>query len=189
MLKRLIIIGIILLNLNGCAVIAVGAAATVVGVTAAVVTDPRSSGVVLDDNTIATKLQMKYSSDYPNDNIYVTSYNKVILLTGQIANEKSKESIEFEAKATPGVKKIYNYLAVRLSSSFGARSNDTLTTSQVKTKIIGLEGVSSNDIKVVTTENVVYILGVVTQSQARKIADAAAGVNGVSKVVTLFDYK
>ena len=189
MLKKLIVMSLILSGLNGCAILAIGTVAVVAGVTAAVVTDPRSSGVVLDDNTIESKLQMKYSKDYPNDNIYVASYNKSILLTGQIANEHTKESIEFEAKATPGVKKIYDYLNVRLPSSFSARSNDTLITSQVKTKIIGLDGVSSNDVKIITTESVVYLLGVVTKEQATKVAEATAGVSGVTKVVTLFDYK
>ena len=189
MLKKVLFISILLSCLNSCAVLAIGTVAVVAGVTAVVVTDPRSSGVVLDDNTIETKLGMKYSDKYPNDNIYVTSYNKSILLTGQIANAQEKEGIEFEAKAMPGVKKIYDYLNVRLPSSFSARSNDTFITSQIKAKIIGLDGVSSNDVKIITTESVVYLLGVVTKEQAKKVAEAAAGVSGVKKVVTLFDYK
>ncbi len=174
--------------LNGCAIIAISTVAVVAGVTAVVTTDPRRSGTVVDDNTIATKIQSHISADFPDSNIYVTCYNGVVLLSGQASTKKAKDSATFDAKTQPGVKRIYNYLDVRLPQSFSSRTDDSFTTTQIKTKLLSLKDVSSNNVKVVTTDSVVYLLGIVTKANANAIASAAASVNGVTKVVTLFEY-
>lgn len=186
-LGKIILLGVMSIVVTNCAVIAVGAVGAAAGTTAVVASDPRLSGTVVSDNTIATKLKVKYS-DYDNANIYVNTYNGAVLLTGQIANAKMKESAEFEARVTPGVKRIYNYLQIRLPQSFASISTDSYTTTQVRAKILNIYGVKSNDIKVVTTDNVVYLFGVLTQVQARDVAEKAAHVNGVAKVITFFEY-
>lgn len=175
------------LCLGGCAAAIVGAVAAGAGTTAVVATDPRTSGAVVDDNTIETKLKLKYT-DYPDSNIYVHSYNGAVLLTGQIPNTNVKESAEFAAKSTPGVKQIYDYLEIRLPQSFTSATADSYTTTQVRAKILKLSGIDSNSVKVVTTNDVVYLSGVVTQEQAKQIATAAASVGGVKRVVTMFQY-
>lgn len=177
---------LLLLPLGSCAVVAVGAGVAAVGAGAAVATDPRTSGTVVDDNKIETKLKFKYA-DYDNANIYVNSYNGNLLLTGQVANKQMQKDAEFEAKVTPGVKKIYDYLDIRLPQSFAAISADSYTTTQVKSSILTIKGVTSNNVKVVTTNNVVYLLGVVTKTEGQQVATAAAQINGVTKVVTLFE--
>lgn len=182
-----VLLSVILALLNGCALLAVGAAGAAAGTTVAVATDARNSGTVIDDNTIETKLQLKYAK-YPNSNIYVTSYNDVLLLTGQVPNKATVESAIFEAKVTPGVVKIYNYLQTRLPQSIGSISNDSLITTRIRTKLIGLKGVQSNHVKVVTTNGIVYLFGVVTPQQAKDIATSAASVPDVKQVVTLFEY-
>lgn len=187
-IKHLIVIILFLPVLYNCAAVAVGAVAAAAGTTAVVATDPRSSGSIVDDNTIETKLQYAYNNNYKDANIYVNSYNGAILLTGQVPNARTRESAEFEAKSTPGVKQIYDYLDIRLPQSMVSRTTDSYTTTQVRGKILGISGVSSNNIKVVTTNNVVYLAGVVTRDQAAQVANAAASVNGVEKVVTIFDY-
>ncbi|MEN9391528.1 MAG: hypothetical protein RL017_826 [Pseudomonadota bacterium] len=175
-------------SLTGCAAVVVGAAvAGAAGTTAVVATDPRTSGAVIDDNTIQTKLKLKYAS-YPNANIYVNSYNGNVLLTGQIPDARTKESAEFQAKATPGVKQIYDYLAIRLPQSLFAASTDSYTTAQVRTKIFKIKAVEGNSVKVVTTDDVVYLQGIVTPEQATLVTNAAASTGGVKKVITLFDY-
>lgn len=185
---RVLAISVLLcLTLSACAVIAVGAVGAVAGTTAAVATDPRTSGVVVDDNTIETKLQYKYDK-YPNSNIYVTSYNGSILLTGQANDKKAIETAIFTAKSTPGVRQIYNYLDVRLPQSITAKTTDSYTTTQVKAKIFAIQGINSNDVKVITTDNVVYLCGIVTKDNGQKISKAAASIGGVTKVVTLFEY-
>lgn len=178
-----------LLYTSGCAVVAVGAIATAAGTTAVVATDPRNSGTVVDDNTISTKLQARLANNFSNSNIYVTCYNGAVLLTGQAKDSKIKQEAAFEAKTIPGVKQVYNYLEIRLNQGFSSRTEDAYTTTQIKTKLLGMNNISSNDIKVVTTNSIVYLLGIITKEQAKQVADTAASINDVSKVVTLFEYK
>ncbi|HMT03341.1 MAG TPA: BON domain-containing protein [Burkholderiales bacterium] len=176
-------------SLQGCAAVAVGAiAAGAAGTTTIIATDPRSSGVIVDDNTTETKLHLNFSQNLSDANIYVNSYNGVVLLSGQAPTEATKSKAGFTTKAMPGVKQLYNYLDVRLPQSYVARSEDTFTTAQVRAKILSLKGVSSNNIKVITTNSVVYLLGVLSVDQAKQVANVAAKTNGVSKVVTLFEY-
>ena len=173
--------------MGGCAVAVVGVVAAAGTTTAVVATDPRTTGSVVEDNTIETKLKNQYSS-YPNSNIYVNSYNGNVLLTGQSPDARARESAEFVAKVTPGVRQIYDYIELRLPQSFSSRSADSYTTTQVRGKILKIDGLPSNSVKVVTTNDVVYLEGVVTQIQAKQAATAAASVGGVKKVVTLFEY-
>ncbi len=170
----------------GCAAVAVGAV-VVASTGATVATDPRNVGVVLDDKSIQRKLENIYSG-YRDSNIYVNSYNGSVLLTGQVATQAMKESAAFEARAMPGVKQLYNYLDVRLPQSFASISRDSYTTTQVRAKLLNINDLNSNDVKVITTNDVVYLFGVVTIAQGQEVANAAASVNGVSKVLTLFEY-
>ena len=181
----MVLVGAMLVS--GCAVVAVGAVGAVAGTGAAVASDPRSSGTVLNDKTLQTKLSAKYSN-YQDANIYVNVYNGTVLLTGQVPKSGIRESAEFEAKASPGVKQIYDYLEVRLPQSFAASSTDSYTTTQIRTKMLSLGAVDSSSGKIVTTNDVVYILGVVTPAQAKTVASTAASVGGVKKVITLFEY-
>jgi osmotically-inducible protein OsmY len=175
---------------SSCAVLAVGAVATVAGVGTAVATDPRTSGTVVNDNTIVAKLSSKLSSsNYPNANIYVSCYNGVVLLTGEIKNKKDLDSVLFDTKSTPGVKQIYNYLDIRLPHSFTTSTSDSYITTEIKTKLISYDDIHSNNIKVVTTNSVVYLLGVVSKPEGQHISSVVASVNGVTKVITLFEYK
>lgn len=189
MLNIKFILGLIIaIFCSSCAVIAVGAVGAAAGTTVAVATDPRSSGVIIDDKSIETKLSLKYSDNYPNSNIYVTSYDGAVLLTGQIPDTKTRNRAVFEAKSTPGVKKIFNYLEIRLPQSFGSRSEDSWITTQVKSKLIGMKNINSNSIKVVTTNQVVYLFGIVNKNKASEIAEATSKISNVKKVVTLFEY-
>lgn len=173
--------------MSSCAVIAVGAVAGVAGTTAVVAADPRTTGSVVEDNTIEVKLKHQYSG-YASSNIYANSYNGNVLLTGQIPDANTRESALFAAKVTPGVKQIYDYLETRLPQSFTGTTTDSYTTTQVRAKILKLKDIDSNSVKVVTTNDVVYLLGIVTEAQASQISSAASSVGGVKKVVTLFQY-
>lgn len=176
-----------LVFLNGCAVVAIGAGVAAVGTGVAVAADPREASTVVDDNKIEAKLKLKYA-DYDNANIYVTSYNGAVLLTGQVPNKQVQKNALFEAQVTPGVKKIYDYLEIRLPQSFASISTDSFTTTQVKSKMLTIPKVNSNNVKVITTSDVVYLIGIVTKDDGRQIAAATAQINGVKKVVTLFTY-
>ena len=178
-------------SLNSCAVVAVGAVGALAATGAAVGSDPRSGGSLLDDNGIQTKLALKYanSSDFPEANVYVDVYNKAVLLTGQVKTTEQKHFAATVAKAYPGVIQVYNYLEVRLPSSAGVRSKDAVITTQLKAQLLATSNVSSNDIKVETTNAVVYLMGMVTTATAESATRVAAKVGGVTRVVTLFNYK
>lgn len=178
-------------SLSGCAVVAVGAVGAAAATGAAVGTDPRSGGALVDDNSIQSKLSGKYgnSDNFPDSNIYVDVFNKSVLLTGQVKDDAQKQFAENIARGYPGVIKIYDYLSVRLPSSMGSRSTDSMITAQLKTQLLSASGVPSNSIKVVTTEAVIYMMGMITADEAESAAKIAASVGGASKVVTLFDYK
>ena len=187
LIKKILTLSSLSWVMSSCAVVAVGAVAGVAGTTAVVATDPRTTGSVVEDNTIEVKLKHQYSG-YANSNIYANSYNGNVLLTGQIPDANTLESALFAAKVTPGVKQIYNYLETRLPQSFTGTATDTYTTTQVRAKILQLKDTDSNSIKVVTTNDVVYLLGIVTEAQASQISGAASSIGGVKKVVTLFQY-
>ena len=180
-----------LMYLNGCALLAFGFVGATAGTTAAVSSDPRSSGTIVDDNTIAVKLRAKYA-DYDNSNIYVNSYNGNILLTGQVPNNRVRERVLFNARVTPGVRHIYDYLDTKLPQSFASSSRDTFITTTIRAKLFNMHGVvgsvNVSSVKVVTTDKVVYLFGIVNQQQAQAVSQTAAGVDGVKKVVTLFEY-
>lgn len=188
--KVLLLVGTISL-LNGCAILAVGAVgAAATG--ASVATDRRASESVFTDNSIQTKLVLKYgdTSKFPAEsaNIYVDVYNRKVLLTGQVKTDTMKDEADFIARSYPGVIKVYNYLDIRLPSSGIARSRDAAITTQLKTQLLATKGVSSNNIKVETTNSVVYLMGLVTEAEAESAARVAAKVGKVDKVVTLFDF-
>jgi osmotically-inducible protein OsmY len=189
-LKNLLVIAAIGILSSSCTVLAVGAIATAAGFGTAIITDPRNSGTVLNDNTIVAKLSSKLSSSkYPDSNIYVSCYNGVVLLTGQIKNINQINNIIFDAKSTPGVKQIYNYIETRLPQSFTSSTNDSYITTQIKTKLLKYDDIHSNNIKIITTNSVVYLLGVVTESEGNHIASISASTNGVNKVITIFEYE
>ncbi len=144
----------------------------------------------IDDSSIQSKLSYKYSNsdNFPDSNIYADVFNRTLLLTGQVKDQAQKDFAENIARGYPGVNKIYDYLEFRLPASFSAKSKDSMITTQVKTQLFGEPGVPSGGIKVVTTNAVVYLMGVVNQNQAESATRIAASVGGVDKVVTLFEY-
>jgi osmotically-inducible protein OsmY len=189
-ITSLFILSILCLVNSGCAVVAVGAVGAATATGAAVGTDPRGSGLVIDDKSIQSNLSTKYSNsdNFPDSNIYIDVFNKVVLLTGQVKTQEQKDRAEQVARGYPGVIKIYNYLSVRLPSSITARSRDSLITTQLKAQLLSATGIPSNNIKVETTETIVYMMGILTQAQAESATKIAAQVGGVTKVISLFDY-
>jgi osmotically-inducible protein OsmY len=110
------------------------------------------------------------------------------LLTGEVRNEDAKQAAAAEAAKIPGVDGVFNELTVAEPSSLGQRSTDTYVTSKVLASLFDAKDVFSSSFKVVTERGVVYLLGRVTQREGKRGAEIAAGVPGVQKVVTLYDY-
>ena len=119
--------------------------------------------------------------------VNVTSYNRMVLLTGEVASEADRTALEQAVGRIEGVRSTVNELAVMGSSSFTARSNDTVLTSMVKASFVDAKDLQSNAFKVVTERATVYLMGRVTEREAARAAELARGVSGVQKVVRVFD--
>ncbi len=111
----------------------------------------------------------------------------MVLLTGEASSAEVKASIEKLISDVPNVKSIANELAIAGASSLGGRSNDTYLTSKVKARFVDAKQFSAHHVKVVTEAGVVFLLGIVTQTEADAAADIARTTGGVQKVVRVFE--
>jgi osmotically-inducible protein OsmY len=171
--------------LSACAPLLVGGA--VVGASM-VVTDRRTSGTQLEDQAIEIKGQTRVREAVgERGHVNITSYNRTVLLTGEVAAETDKVAVEQAVAKVEGVRTVVNELAVMGSSSLASRSNDALLTSKVKASYVDAKDVFANAIKVTTERSTVYLMGRVTEREANRAADIARGVAGVQKVVKVFE--
>ena len=172
-------------TLTGCAALLLGGA--VVGGTM-VATDRRSAGTQLEDQLIEGKAATKIRDLLgERGKVAATSYNRLVLLTGDVVTESDKAGVEQAVARVDSVRSVVNELAVGGSASLSTRSNDALLSTKVKASIVDAKGLYANSIKVVTERGVVYMLGRVTEQEATQAANVARGVSGVNKVVRVFD--
>ena len=170
---------------SGCAPLILGGA--LVG-TALSVSDRRSSGAQVEDQTIEFKSISRLNQALGDrGHVSVTSYNRNVLLTGEVASEADKQAAQVAVAAIDNVGGVVNELAVMGSSSVGSRSNDTVLTGKVKASHIDARDMHGNVFKVVTERGVVYLMGIVTEREAGRATELARGVSGVSKVVRVFE--
>jgi osmotically-inducible protein OsmY len=172
-------------TLSACAPLLLGGA--IVG-SSMVVTDRRTSGTQVDDQAIELK-GVKRINEILGDrgNVSITSYNRIVLLTGTVLAEPDKGAVERTAAGIENVRSVVNEVAIGPAASFGNRSNDTLLTSKVKASFVDAKDVQVNAYKVVTERGIVYLMGRVTEREANRAADIARGVSGVQKVVKVFE--
>lgn len=172
-------------TLSACAPLLLGGA--IVG-SSMVVTDRRTSGTQVDDQAIELK-GVKRINEILGDrgNVSITSYNRIVLLTGTVLAEPDKGAVERVAAGIENVRSVVNEVAIGPAASFGNRSNDTLLTSKVKASFVDAKDVQVNAYKVVTERSIVYLMGRVTEREANRAADIARGVSGVQKVVKVFE--
>jgi len=172
--------------LAGCAPLIVG---TAVVAGAMVVTDRRSSGAQVDDEVIQGKAGGRIGEALPGDNVRVnvTSYNRMVLLTGEVPKEADKTTVEQIVARIDNVVSVVNELTVGPPNSFNEKTNAAFITTKVKASLVDAKDVFSNQIKVVTHRGVVYLMGRVTEREATRAAEIARGVSGVVKVVKVFE--
>ena len=169
---------------SGCALLVGGA---IVG-SSIVATDRRTSGAQLEDQSIELKAGKRIGETIADrGHINVTSYNRLVLVTGEVPSEADKASVELAISRIENVRSVVNELVVFAPSSIGTRSNDTLLTSKVKASMVDAKDVQANAFKVVTERGVVYLMGRVTEREATRAAEIARGVSGVVKVVKVFE--
>jgi len=172
-------------SLQGCIEMAVGTA--VMGTLAA--TDRRTFGAQTEDKTILLKGESRIARLVGSaGHVNVASFNRKVLLTGEVRDEALKAAAEQEMRAVEGVETVVNDIDVTMLSSFSSRSNDSLITGMVKASFVDAKDLYANAIKVVTERGVVYLMGRVTQREGQLAANVASSVKGVQKVVKVFEY-
>ena len=174
------------LVLSGCVPLVIGGVAA----TAAVATDRRTTGAQLDDELIEDKTTAELLERYKGREVHlnVTSFNGIVLLTGEAPTEDVKLEIESVARRMPKVRSVQNEMVVGPATDLGSRSNDTFITSKVKARFIEANKFQINFVKVVTERAVVYLMGVVRPEEGNAAAEIARTTSGVQRVVKVFEY-
>ncbi len=172
-------------QLAACAPAVIGGAAA----GGAMAADRRTSGIYVEDENIELKAVKQMETNLGEEaHVNVTSYNRNVLLTGEVPSAEAKSKAEDFVRAIDNVRNITNELVVGPKTSISSRSNDTYLTSKVKTKFLTENRFPANYVKIVTENSVVYLLGIVTQAEADAATDIARNTDGVSKVVKVFEY-
>lgn len=186
-LKNIAWLVVPVLLLQGCAPAVVGGAAT----GASVAYDRRTAGTVIDDQGIEFKAAYALFNNkeiYDQSHINVTSYNGVVLLTGETPSQALKQKATAEVKKIPKVRRIHNELAIAAPSALPSRSSDAWITSKVKAKMTTDEQTDPFHIKVVTERGIVYLLGFVSHAEADRAVNLVKNTAGVQRVVKIFEY-
>ncbi|WP_292957153.1 BON domain-containing protein [Nitrosomonas sp.] len=180
---------VLLLPLTGCApMVAMGVGAGA-GTGAMVVEDRRTSGIFIEDESIELKSSKRLHEQFGNQaHINITSFNRIVLLTGEAPTEALKEEASKLVRSIENVRNVINEITIGGKSSLGSRSNDTFITSKVKSRFLASGKFQINHIKIVTEKGVVFLLGVVKRAEADNAVEIARSTSGVAKVVKVFEY-
>lgn len=185
-LAALVLGGAMLCSLSACVpVMMVGG--TVSGSMAA--TDRRTLGAQTEDKVINLKGENQASNIVGDKgHVSVTSFNRKVLLTGEVPNEAMKQAVGNAISQIDNVESVVNELAILAPSSFTSRSNDAFITGKVSASFVDAKDLFSNSLKTVTERGTVYLMGLVTEREGNRAAQVAGGVSGVQKVVKVFEY-
>ncbi|MDH4561618.1 BON domain-containing protein [Pseudomonas sp. BN411] len=152
----------------------------------------RTIGKTIDDQSTPSKVRAKVEAASPdlktNSHIVVSSYNGVVLLAGQTPRADLKELAGQAAQSAQGVRRVHNELQVLPPSSTLARMNDSTITTKITTQLLADGKAPSSQIKVITENGIVYLLGLVTRQEAQLATSIVQSVSGVQKIVRLFEY-
>ena len=152
----------------------------------------RTTGAVIEDQSIETKIIVNLKSIEPafrQTNVDIISHNGVVLLIGQVPSEELKSrATQIASEASTKIKRIHNELEISGSSSFLTRSSDTWIATKVRTLMLTNSDVPSDQVRVITENGAVYLMGMIDQSQGDHAANLARNVSGVIRVVKVFEY-
>ena len=150
--------------------------------------DRRSTGVQADDESTEWKAAQRVPDRFKSSShLNFTSYNRRLLITGETPSEEAKILIGEQAKMIEGVKEVFNEVAIAPASALGNRSNDGYITSKLKARLVDSNQLSANHIKVVTENTVAYLMGIVTEREAKIAVEIARRTDGVRKVVNIME--
>jgi len=191
-MKKLIILLMISFSLTGCVAavpIAIVASATAGG---AIIYDKRSFNTMSQDQNARNYAQRWIDSDKAlrgHSHISVSVFNHVALLVGQTQTPELRDRAYQIVSRVKNIKRIYNEITIAGPTSTLQRTSDVWITTKVKTAMLAKAGLRSTNLKVVTEDNTVYLMGVVSRKQAALAADVARRVSGVTKVVKVLEYE
>jgi len=173
-------------SLSGCFPIVAGG----VGVGAMMADDRRTSGIYIEDERIELRVLTDTAKLGDKVHVNATSFNRVVLVTGEVPDEATKAKVEKLVAEVDNVKRVQNELAIARPSTLGERSNDVYVTTRVKTRFLseGKKRFSANHVKVITEMATVYLMGLVSKDEAAAAAEIAAATPGVKRVVKVFEY-
>ncbi|TWO69856.1 BON domain-containing protein [Caenimonas sedimenti] len=170
--------------LAGCAPLLIGGAA----VGAMMATDRRTSGAQIDDEAIELRAGARMRESFgDNAHISVNSYNRQVLLTGEVPSEAVKQQAEQLAGRVENVRAVINELAVMPATTLPQRSNDVLVTGKVRASFVDASELQANAFRVVTERGTVYLMGRVTQAEADRATQITRQIPGVQRVVRIFE--
>lgn len=182
---HLILLALSIISLQGCFPVV----ATSAGTGVLMAEDRRTAGTYIEDEGIELKAANRLNEKFKDTvHINVTSYNRNVLMTGEVPTEATKQDAEQIVRSVSGARNILNELAIAANSSYTVRSKDTYLTSKVKVRFVDQGKFQTNHIKVVTENGVVYLLGLVTRKEADSAVEIARTTGGVQKVVKVFEY-
>ncbi|MBU3694302.1 MAG: BON domain-containing protein [Rhodocyclaceae bacterium] len=172
--------------LTACLPVVVGG----VGVGAMMADDRRTGGIYIEDERIELRVQSDAAGLGDKVHVNAISFNRVVLLTGEVPDNATKAKVEKAAAAVDNVKRVQNEIVIGRPSTLGERSNDVYLTTRVKSRFLSESNkrFSANHVKVFTEAAVVYLMGIVSKAEANAAAEIAAGTTGVKRVVKVFEY-
>ncbi|HBW83738.1 MAG TPA: phospholipid-binding protein [Gammaproteobacteria bacterium] len=152
----------------------------------------RTTGAIIEDEIIETKVAVNMRSQEPafkQSNFHVISHNGVVLLVGQVENDFLRaQATEIASQASSKIKRIHNELEIAGNAGFLSRSNDAWIATKIRTLMLADGGVPSSQVKVISENGAVYLMGLVSQTEGDSAASLARNVSGVTKVVKVFEY-
>ncbi|MEY4725923.1 MAG: hypothetical protein RLZ36_550 [Pseudomonadota bacterium] len=156
---------------------------------AMVASDRRSTGIQVEDEGIeqrsATAIRENFGS---KEHISITSYNRQVLITGEVSTDTVRRQVESLIGRVENVRAVVNELVVGAASSSSERASDAVLVAKVKASMVDTEDVFANVYKVVGERGTIYLMGRVTQREAKRATDVVRGVSGVKRVVRVFEY-
>ncbi len=175
---------------SGCAPLVIGGVAAT---TASVAHDRRTAGSMIEDDAIKLRVGNAIHDEKSlneNSHINVTTFNGIVLLSGETPTETFRNQADEIARAQEKVRRVYNELVIAAPSSMMTRSSDSWITAKVKGSLVGLDikGFDPSRVKVTTENGTVFLMGLVYHQEADAAVDATRKVGGVQRVVKLFEY-
>ena len=176
--------GVTVASLSACAPLILGGAVLGGGLVA---TDRRTTGIQIEDESIELRAASRVRELATLGQVSVTSYNRLVLLTGEVPGAAERAQVEQAVAKVENVRTVVNELVVAPNSSLSSRTADSALATKVKLTLVDAKDVQANAFKVVAERRVVYLMGRVTEREGQRGAELASQVSGVEKVVKVFD--